>query len=239
MSRKDRPPLADRIARAADAALAAQGHVSPIDVFEGIGWLYPTAKEWRQGRIECIEEVMQVDPARIADAIHMLRSWAIETELLRSEIDYVARTPQRQTLRFTRSGNAEVERLFRTHWISPTLSERQRERLVEKASRPPELVVVMPLNQDWACHRCGTGDGWLVMENAGPACLRCVGLDDLAFLGAGDALLTRRARAKSARQAVVVRFSRTRKRYERQGLLVEPQALADARRELGRPEGEP
>ena len=157
MSRKDRPPLADRIARAADAALAAQGDVSPIDVFEGIGWLYPTAaKEWRQGRIECIEEVMQVDPARIADAIHMLRSWAIEKELLRSEIDYVART-QRQTLRFTRSGNAEVERLFRTHWISPTLSERQRERLVEKASRPPELVVVMPLNQDWTCHRCGTG----------------------------------------------------------------------------------
>jgi len=81
MSRKDRPPLADRIARAADAALAAQGHVSPIDVFEGIGWLYPTAaKEWRQGRIECIEEVMQVDPARIADAIHMLRSWAIEKD---------------------------------------------------------------------------------------------------------------------------------------------------------------
>jgi hypothetical protein len=96
MSRKDRPPLADRIARAADAALAAQGHVSPIDVFERIGWLYPSAaKEWRQGRIECIEEVMQVDPARIADAIHMLRSWAIEKELLRSEIDYVARTPQR------------------------------------------------------------------------------------------------------------------------------------------------
>jgi hypothetical protein len=26
-----------------------------------------------------------------------------------------------------------------------------------------------------------------------------------------------------------VRFSRTRRRYERQGLLVEPQALADAR----------
>jgi hypothetical protein len=29
-----------------------------------------------------------------------------------------------------------------------------------------------------------------------------------------------------------VRFSRTRKRYERQGLLVEPQALADAQRAL-------
>ena len=49
-----------------------------------------------------------------------------------------------------------------------------------------------------------------------------------------DALLTRRAKAKSTRHAVIVRFSRTRRRYERQGLLVEPEALADARREADR-----
>jgi hypothetical protein len=70
------------------------------------------------------------------------------------------------------------------------------------------------------------------MEDPGPACMRCVGLDDLEFLGAGDALLTRRAKAKSTRCAVVVRFSKTRRRYERQGLLVEPQALAEAQREV-------
>ena len=67
-----------------------------------------------------------------------------------------------------------------------------------------------------------------MMEQPGPACLRCVGLDDLEFLPAGDARLTRRAKAKSARFAVVVRFARSRRRYERQGLLVERQALADA-----------
>jgi hypothetical protein len=67
-----------------------------------------------------------------------------------------------------------------------------------------------------------------MMENPGPACLRCVGLDDLAFLPAGDARLSRREKAESTRWAVVVRFSRTRRRYERQGLLVEPLALADA-----------
>jgi hypothetical protein len=67
-----------------------------------------------------------------------------------------------------------------------------------------------------------------MMENPGPACLGCVGLDDLEFLPAGDALLSRRAKAKSARCALVVRFSRSRRRYERQGLLVEPLALADA-----------
>ena len=69
----------------------------------------------------------------------------------------------------------------------------------------------------------------LMMEGPGPACLRCVGLNDLEFLPAGDALLTRRARARSTRYAVVVRFSRTRGRYERQGLLVEPQALSDTK----------
>jgi hypothetical protein len=39
-----------------------------------------------------------------------------------------------------------------------------------------------------------------------PVCLRCTGLDDLEFLPVGDALLTRRVKAKRARYAVVVRF---------------------------------
>jgi hypothetical protein len=59
-----------------------------------------------------------------------------------------------------------------------------------------------------------------------------VGLDDLEFLPAGDALVTRRVRAKSTRHAVVVRFSKSRGRYERQGLLVEPGALAAVEHEL-------
>ncbi|MDQ2707465.1 MAG: hypothetical protein M3Z25_07425 [Actinomycetota bacterium] len=63
----------------------------------------------------------------------------------------------------------------------------------------------------------------------GPACMRCAGLDHLEFLAAGDAGLTRRAHRASEVSAVVVRFSRTRKRYERHGLLVEPAALELAR----------
>jgi hypothetical protein len=98
-------------------------------------------------------------------------------------------------------------------------------------------VVIEPLNAEWKCHRCsGTGD-FLIMENPGPACLRCAGLDDLEFLAAGDALLTRRVKARSPRHAVVVRFSKTRRRYERQGLLVEPQVLRDVLKSLGREAG--
>jgi len=118
--------------------------------------------------------------------------------------------------------------------VSPELSENKRKRLAETASRPPELVVIQPLQDAWRCHRCGGTGDLLIMETEGPACLRCAGLGDLEFLSAGDALLTRRAKAKSSRHAVVVRFSKTRGRYERQGLLVEPRALDEVERELGK-----
>jgi hypothetical protein len=230
MSRKNRVPLADRVAKAAEAALAARHFVSAIDVLVGIGWLDPEAVEhWRRGQIDHLERVVRTNLPRISEALKLFRSWATARGLSASQTAYVARTPQRQTLRFSRSGNPAIEASYRTHWVSPELSEKKRERLAEKASHAPELVVIQPLNTDWTCHRCGGTGDLLMMENLGPACLRCVGLDDLAYLPAGDSLLTRRAKAKSTRHAVVVRFSRTRRRYERQGLLVELQALADAR----------
>jgi hypothetical protein len=96
--------------------------------------------------------------------------------------------------------------------FSSDLPEKKRERLAEKANRAPDLLAILPLKTEWKCHRCaGTGD-FLVMERPGPACLACVGLGDLEFLPAGDALLTRRVKARSPRHAVVVRFSKRRGR---------------------------
>ena len=233
MNRKNREKLADRIVRAAETALAAQHYVSPVDVLVGIGWLDPgTVDRWRRGEIQYLERVIHTNLARISEAMKLFRAWVTAKELRASETDYLARTPQRQRLRFSRSGNPTIERLYRTHWVSSVLSERKRERLAEKANRAPELVVIQPLNDELTCHRCGVCGSLLVMENPGPACLRCVGLDDLEFLPAGNAPLTRRVKANSARSAVVVRFSRSRRRYERQGLLVEPEAVTAAQRSL-------
>lgn len=66
------------------------------------------------------------------------------------------------------------------------------------------------------------------MEGPGPLCMVCADMDHLLFLAAGDAALTRRAKKASGLSAVVVRFSRARKRYERQGILVEESALEEA-----------
>lgn len=75
------------------------------------------------------------------------------------------------------------------------------------------------------------GGGLLKMEDGGPLCLACADLDHLVYLPRGDAALTRRARKHSRLCAVVVRFSRARRRYERQGLLVEDGALVRAEQE--------
>jgi len=103
----------------------------------------------------------------------------------------------------------------------------------EHRSRPGEIVV-FSIVRDSACADCGEelGKGRaLRMEAKRPLCLACADLDHLIFLGRGDAALTRRASRYSTLRAVVVRFSHSRRRYERQGVLVEEQALARAERE--------
>lgn len=223
--------LERRVVQAAEAALAERGFVSPIDVLVGIGWLHAgRLDEWRQGRVDCLERVTTANLHKLSDAMRLFRRWARGRGLVPSETAYVARTRDRRSLRFSVSGDADIERAYRTHWVSPELSERKRERLRERQSRPPELVVVSPV-RDWTCTGCrGTGE-LLLMEASGPLCMRCADLDHLVFLPSGDAALTRRAREASRLSAMVVRFSRSRKRYERQGMLVEEAALERAEQE--------
>lgn len=83
--------------------------------------------------------------------------------------------------------------------------------------------------RDSHCDECGEGLGrgaWITLvADKGAVYLTCADLNHLVFLPSGDAALTRRARKHSTLTAVVLKWSRARKRYERQGLLVEPSAL--------------
>jgi len=85
------------------------------------------------------------------------------------------------------------------------------------------------------CEECGNELGrkaWITLkEGKGALCLSCADFDHLVFLPSGDTALTRRSRKYSALVAVVLKWSRSRKRYERQGLLVEEQALEKAEKE--------
>jgi hypothetical protein len=95
-------------------------------------------------------------------------------------------------------------------------------------------IVVFSIVRDSVCAECGRElwkGSFLRMEHDKPLCLSCADLDHLWFLPSGDAALTRRASRYTGLRAVVVRFSRARGRYERQGVLVEQAALERAEQE--------
>ena len=136
-------------------------------------------------------------------------------------------------MQFFSSGDPQIEKIFRTHYVSPALSERKQQQLQGKLEKAPHPVVYLNLH-DAQCSGCGAEiaqGSMLLMDADEPLCLHCARLDDLEFLPAGDTALTRRATRYSERAAVVVRFNRSRKRYERQGILVEETALEKAEQE--------
>jgi len=82
------------------------------------------------------------------------------------------------------------------------------------------------------CHKKLGRHAWITLVGEkGALCLTCADLDHLGFLPAGDAALTRRSGKYSKLTAVVLQWSRARKRYERQGILVEEAALQRAEQE--------
>jgi hypothetical protein len=104
----------------------------------------------------------------------------------------------------------------------------------EKPSQTDEIKVFIS-NRNSHCGECDHDLGkkaWITLEREkGALCLTCADLDELVFLPAGDAALTRRSKKYSNLSAVVLKFSKARGRYERQGLLVEGAALEQAEAE--------
>lgn len=92
-------------------------------------------------------------------------------------------------------------------------------------------IKVFISHRDSVCAECGEElmKGWITLDKQkGALCLECSDLDHLLFLPTGDAALTVRTSKYSKLIAVVLKWSRARKRYERQGLLVEEEALKKA-----------
>ncbi|MBM4135256.1 MAG: DUF2293 domain-containing protein [Nitrospira sp.] len=101
--------------------------------------------------------------------------------------------------------------------------------------KPTDDLKVFITNRDSICDECGENLGrkaWIILtRDKGALCLSCADLDHLIFLSPGNAALTRRAHKHSTLTAVVLKWSQSRKRYERQGLLIEEAALEKAEKE--------
>jgi hypothetical protein len=95
-------------------------------------------------------------------------------------------------------------------------------------------IVVFWARKEPQCDECGEQLGrgaWIRVIEGRAFCLECADLDHLVYLPSGNAALTRRAGKHTRLRAVVVRWSTARRRYERQGTLVEEEAFVRAEQE--------
>ncbi|MFA6567232.1 MAG: DUF2293 domain-containing protein [Victivallales bacterium] len=106
---------------------------------------------------------------------------------------------------------------------------------MDKNEKEDGNTLVFILSKDSPCSKCGVKlehkDLITLEKDKGAMCMKCAGFDHLIFLPAGDPALTRRAQKHSKLSAVVLQWSRSRRRHERQGLLVEQNAVEKAEQE--------
>lgn len=233
---KDQDKFKNRVIFSAEAALTDQFYVNLPEVLMRMGLLHPGhVQDWKKGKIPYLEQMIQGSLEKRDFAVECFQSWAMEKGLKPHKMIYLARArDSKKRLQFTESGHPTEEEVYHVYYISPLLSEKKQENLKKKLESPPELVAYIILKNS-QCSQCNE-ELWkgsiLYVEEGQSFCLNCAGFGDFAFLSSGNAALTRTAKKYSSTNLVVVRFSRTRKRYERQGLLVEEAALQKAEKEL-------
>jgi hypothetical protein len=228
----------ERVRAAAESALKAEGAVGPLELFQHMRFLEPCHVEgWRKGNEHCrvLEQWIHVGPEKFEKTLRYFGEWVQERGLRPIEAPYTARSIRGvEQLQVTSEGDPEREKFYRRRYAPAGLAERKAKQLSEKLTKAPDLVVFEKVSEEGNCSECGaefSRGSLLFMEKGKPLCLVCADLDHLVFLPAGNTALSRRSRKYSPLSAVVVRFSRTRRRYERQGLLVTEAALAQAEQE--------
>lgn len=228
--------LLERVERAAETLLKREGSVGPLELLVEMALLERAHVEsWRRGLMPHLEPMIQAGPDKLRKAFEYFGAWVAARALKPVEAGYQrADTQGLAVLQVTASGEAAREKFFSQRYVRGDLPPKQTERMVKKLTKAPDLVVIETVSPSVTCGECGEDlakGRRLVMEQGKPLCLACADLDHLEFLPSGDAALSRRAKKYSPLCAVVVRFSRARKRYERQGILASAEAIARAEAE--------
>jgi hypothetical protein len=127
----NRRQIEQRVIQAAESTLYRQHYVSPLDVLLGMGSLKSSdLQDWKKGSIPYLEKVIQGSLGKISYAMKCFRSWAHKKGLKPSQTAYLAKTKgPKKELRFSKSGDLKIEEAYRTHYVSPVLSEKKQEKL--------------------------------------------------------------------------------------------------------------
>ena len=224
--------------KAAERCLDADGAVGVLDIFMGVSFLHETHfDDWKKGKpyIPVLEDWIQCGEKKRKVATECFLSWVNDQSLEPFDVVF-ERTSRTGTvpLRLTRDSDESRDSLYRMKFRRPGMSIAQKERVQRKANKIPDLLVYIQTGRESKCSECDASlEGQLLyLEDDHALCMQCADMDHLDFLPIGNATLTRRAKKFSSLSAVVLKFNRSRKRYDRQGILVTSEAIEKAEESL-------
>ena len=112
----------EKIENAMLLEIRARGYAAPVDVLLDIG-LLDTKKyqDWRNGRVPCLEAVCNTNLHKLSEVLTVMRKLANQNsytcDKLNTMTDYRQWGAKSQILRFSKSGNPVLEKLYATHYI--------------------------------------------------------------------------------------------------------------------------
>ena len=117
-----------------------RGFASPVDVLMEIGALSKDDYErWRFGRVDYLERVCKTNLRKLSLVNREIRAYAKKHDLKPSWTDYRKWGKGENTrLRFSKSGDEQIERLYATHYVSQRTVDEAADRKAQRKSNNGE-----------------------------------------------------------------------------------------------------
>jgi hypothetical protein len=114
-------PMFPRIERAVASILVNGKTVAPVDVLVRMGMLAPADLEaWRQGKVPYLERMIHGSLSRLSRLLRILGFHCHDLKLVATPARYTVhgRKPA-VSLRFTKTGEARLEKIYARHFVWP------------------------------------------------------------------------------------------------------------------------
>lgn len=118
----NRKELATRISIATSRLLKEEGYISFADLFQNLGYLSKEDYEsWRKGQVPYLEKVIRVNLMRINYIMKLVVKNSRNGKLRQSRTFYKKwGKGSKHELRFSKSGHAQIEKMYATHFVKST-----------------------------------------------------------------------------------------------------------------------
>jgi hypothetical protein len=109
------------IVSAVEGLLREKGFVAPVELFIRMKLLSPeSAEDWRRGQISYLERIIRCNLSKASRILRILRMHAHDLDLKPSLTVYKRWTKgSRPLLRFSKTGDHNVEEAYARHFVSP------------------------------------------------------------------------------------------------------------------------